>query len=397
MMEMPIKRQEELRARIEQLKAEGYASDHAANVARLERKIEDWPKEWADSVVFVVYGEFKLPDTDLHVPDLGITLHTKKIDGKRFDAASAMEVSVNVGERSAKGLVDAIHKINLLIGLWRVVGWGNSSFGWWCSLIDNEFGSARLRFYWPLSDISESNQVLEAIPAKARMKVEAALYWVRDRHQLTRYFYGYDLLQIYAGYWNAFECLVDAICILGKKKKESQKEKQYKVDEFLSKITGGLKAEHIASCYHEIVNSGLKEKSRFAMQYCFGTNIDHYFSECFDLEQREDQLYTIRNSINHGSINADNPEELIRVSARLDILWIILLQMFGCILHFGVPPADRFIPRRPLRGPRSRAEGGNREDAGNAIERPCGKAEEEDRAAGEGDDPDAPADEECRR
>ena len=47
--------------------------------------------------------------------------------------------------------------------------------------------------------------------------------------------------------------------------------------------------------------------------------------------------------------------------------------------------------------PGSGTEGGDSEDTGNTVERPCGKTEEEDRTAGEGEHPDAPAGHNCRR
>jgi len=55
----------------------------------------------------------------------------------------------------------------------------------------------------------------------------------------------------------------------------------------------------------------------------------------------EDQLYRIRNAINHGEIDAENPSELIRVESRLPELQGITWQMFAFVLLAGTDRARR--------------------------------------------------------
>jgi hypothetical protein len=55
------------------------------------------------------------------------------------------------------------------------------------------------------------------------------------------------------------------------------------------------------------------------------------------LPERQQRLYQIRNDINHGSVDAENPTELVRVEARLRMLWLIVWRMFGCFLPFPAP------------------------------------------------------------
>jgi hypothetical protein len=57
------------------------------------------------------------------------------------------------------------------------------------------------------------------------------------------------------------------------------------------------------------------------------------------LSPKEERLYDIRNAINHGDVDAENPNELLRLEARLRRLWLILWRMFGPFV--GAPPQYR--------------------------------------------------------
>ena len=67
---------------------------------------------------------------------------------------------------------------------------------------------------------------------------------------------------------------------------------------------------------------------------------DRYIVECFRLKNRKDRLYDIRNAISHGEVDAENPEELIRIEARRMRLWMIVFGMFGRLVPFRAP-SDR--------------------------------------------------------
>ena len=70
---------------------------------------------------------------------------------------------------------------------------------------------------------------------------------------------------------------------------------------------------------------------------CFSDTGNRYIEECFELSPPEDRLYDIRNAINHGDIDAENPEELLRVEARLHRLWMVIWRMFGWFIPFPTP------------------------------------------------------------
>ena len=85
------------------------------------------------------------------------------------------------------------------------------------------------------------------------------------------------------------------------------------------------------------MNPGLVGKASHALRVCFGDDADEYIKECFLLADKGDRLYDIRNAINHGEVDAENPKELIRIESRLSRLWLIVWGMFGRIIPFSAP------------------------------------------------------------
>ena len=78
-------------------------------------------------------------------------------------------------------------------------------------------------------------------------------------------------------------------------------------------------------------------KATHALEVCFKTDASLYVKQCFHLEKHADRLYDVRNAINHGDIDAENSDELLRVSSRLRVLWFIIWRMFAFFLKFPSP------------------------------------------------------------
>lgn len=76
-------------------------------------------------------------------------------------------------------------------------------------------------------------------------------------------------LRIYSGYWNAFECLVEAVCMVHPRPKTSVAEKNAAITTFMEEHSGVLDVESV--------------------------------DECFRRKPKESGLYAIRNAINHGT------------------------------------------------------------------------------------------------
>lgn len=155
--------------------------------------------------------------------------------------------------------------------------------------------------------------------------------------------YQQDVLQTYAGLWNAFECIVNAIAVLVPMPTLSPSEKARLITSQLSGKTS-ISTGDIDYCYKEFVNPGFRAKAAHALSVCFSPSVANcYLRECFELSERSSRLYDIRNAINHGEIDAENPDELGRIAGRLEVLRIIVLQLFS----FFIPTLR--IPSLPKR------------------------------------------------
>jgi hypothetical protein len=70
---------------------------------------------------------------------------------------------------------------------------------------------------------------------------------------------------------------------------------------------------------------------------CFPNDVArHLVSECFEIPEKSNRLYQIRNDIDHGNIDAENLEELYRVEPRLTLLDIIIRLMFRHIIRLSL-------------------------------------------------------------
>jgi hypothetical protein len=177
---------------------------------------------------------------------------------------------------------------------------------------------------------------------KLKRRLDSALYWVREPRESIFSSHRSDLLRVYVGYWNALECLVAAISVLVPMPKVLDKQKQ--INAFVSERLGKLTVDDVV-LLKNFVDPPLKARATHAFQVCFSKDSDwkHYVAECFE---GKDSLYQIRNDISHGNIDAENPEALIEIEARVGRLWMIVWQMFGRLLPFPIP-SDPKLPQQP--------------------------------------------------
>jgi hypothetical protein len=232
--------------------------------------------------------------------------------------------------------MDAAARLSTLIGIWAVVDWGNRSIEWWSHITHGTMAGAS----GPIDNtrVSASIDALESLPADVRRKVRAALYWIREPRTMLMQSYKRDEFRMFAGYWNAFECLVEAVCLLVPKPKASRAEKNAAIAAFISARDRVLDIASVIELYR-IVDAGFVGKASHALGVCFPEEAKRYIEECFRREPRENRLYDIRNAIDHGDIDADNLQEIMRVDGRLRQLWMIVFRMVGKFLPYG-PPAD---------------------------------------------------------
>jgi len=143
-----------------------------------------------------------------------------------------------------------------------------------------------------------------------------------------------DVLRTYAGSWNAFECLVDAVFA----RPQQRTDKQERIDQFLADHEGKkLTSADVVKLYR-IVDPGFRAKASHVLRQCFPEDkAKKYIYECFEAKPDEDRLYQLRNDINHGDIDAGDPEELIRIRDKQLRLWMIVFGMLGQIIPIPTP------------------------------------------------------------
>lgn len=325
-----------LRKKTENLIAGGIREGHARGLANLEMRITQWPSGWGEDLVVLIYGDFSPPSAELDFPELGIVIEPEKITNSVVTSALyVLKARVKIPEKSVSALCDAASRINTLLGVLTVLNWGNSGCGWWSYVTHGSAGGMM-----PKLEPDRVKLVVEAVrklPAPVARKVLSALYWVREPRQLLMEGYRSDVLQVYAGYWNAFECLVEAVCLLRPQPKLGRSQKQEAIDSFIAKRNGKLDAAAISECYRSFVEPGFVAKASHALKVCFPERAEDYIRECFRMKPEQDRLYNIRNAINHGDVDVDNPGEILRVEDRHSRLWMIVFGMLGRIIPIDCP------------------------------------------------------------
>jgi hypothetical protein len=232
--------------------------------------------------------------------------------------------------------MDAVDRIHTLLGIFFAVTWGNVGFSWWSSVTH---GRLTLGISFPV----ETEQIANALAGGLKLQpdvwrqVKAAMYWIREPKGFSMEHYRSDILREYAGYWNAFECLVEAVCILRPQAKIDKAEKQRLIDEYISDRGGRLTPAEVTECHQSIVNPGFVGKAEHALRICFPKHAENYINECFKAKPSGDRLYDIRNAINHGTIEAGDVQELARVAEKHRRLWMIVFGMLGQIIPFKRP------------------------------------------------------------
>jgi len=183
---------------------------------------------------------------------------------------------------------------------------------------------------WPPDSVPTSR-----LPERARSLVDRAASWFRQGK--TGYFAGGWRSSIFAEYaaaWNAFECLVGAICSLNPPRGTNRTEKQQLINDYLASIGRPPTLQDIDFCYSRIVNPGLRHETTHALRLIFGATADQYLAELFSATPQENSLYNIRNDINHANINETKFEDWLRVGrgyARLSLIVRQLLRIAGAL------------------------------------------------------------------
>lgn len=323
--------------RAKEIQSQGLDWRQAWGKAWIEHKIKNWPSSWGDDLVILIYGDFQKPPSDIfEIAELGITVFPEKLENTVIrNALCVLKAKVKISQKTPEEIINAARRINILLGAWTLVEWGNGHIGWWSYMTHENGGGVVTAF--DHKDLKTTLQSVLKLSPKIRKKIDAALYWIRSPKNLLKEFYRNDLFRIYAAYWNAFECLVDVICILRPQVKTTKKDKEEAINKYFRNVQGECHLSDIEYCYQNYVNPGFVGKASHALNVCFGDAGKHYIKECFKKTPKKDRLYDIRNAINHGDIDAENEEELLRIDSRLSKLFLMIWGIFGRIIAFSYP------------------------------------------------------------
>jgi len=319
-----------LMQKIETHQQNGLDMSHATELANLERLIGIWPSAWGEYFRVHIYGDFRAPENDLQFDELKITIHNKQIDGTGVHALTVLEADVSVEEKTVTAVKDAARRLNLLVGVLCLSHTG-MPIRWYSPLFS--YGSTWSAF--ASLDALAANKAVEQInklPEKVKRKVTAALFWIRQPRNMSHEHVRDDHFQSYAGYWSAFECLVKAVNILSPQDSRTSTQKNDGLTNRLSALPAPLSVGDIDTLYKEFVNPGLRQKAEHAIKICMGGRAEHFITQCFASEPAEQQLYKIRNDINHGNVDIDDPEIRMIVESRLMVLWELVFNLLHGVL-----------------------------------------------------------------
>jgi len=116
-------------ARTSEVLAEGRDVSYAAGMAHLEYLLAiPWPTDWGDDYQVLLYGDFDPPAKDLEFPSLGIRVLADPIEGSVIATAkTVLAARISIKERSVAEIANATRRVNILIGTWTLLTWGNAS------------------------------------------------------------------------------------------------------------------------------------------------------------------------------------------------------------------------------------------------------------------------------
>jgi hypothetical protein len=323
--------------RAAELQNTGLSRQVAFGTAELEARIaQGWPKQWGNDLHVLIYGDFAAPDHDLDYPALGITVEA----GKRTNtvvktALCVLSARVKVREKSLAAVLDATARLNTFLGIWTIINWGNDGIGWWCNLTHDILGGGAQPF--EKKGIENALAGLDELPPKVKRKVRAALYWIQEPKKVMWEKVKNDIFHVYAGYWNAFECLVEAVCLIQPQRKMTKQEKQDGITRFIADRQGKLDVTSLRECYQKFVELGFVGRASHALRVCCPDRAGGYINECFRAKPAQEQLYAVRNAINHGDIDSDSLQEIMRVQEKYWRLKMIVFAMLARLIPFQYP------------------------------------------------------------
>ncbi|MEW5756570.1 MAG: hypothetical protein AB1810_09725 [Pseudomonadota bacterium] len=330
---MPDPTIERMFERVREYQAAGNSFSHAFGLASLELRIESLPQEWGNELLAVIYGDFQPPVQDLVFDALGIIVLKVPLEAPHFRAMTALQAKVRLGARSVAAIKDAARRLNILTGILSHANRG-APVRWWSSVTNP--GRWGIPCTLGEGDPGLILSLVQLLPADVQQRVSAALYWKREPRGLLSEVYRADELAVYAGYWNAFECLVDAVCLLVPPTKLSSAQKTEAIAKKIEENAGRLSASEVADLYNKVVNPGLRYRARHALNLCAADRADYFMTQCFECTPDTQRLYNLRNWINHGKIDVDDPQTYMLINERFSELYSLVYATLNGLLFLNL-------------------------------------------------------------
>jgi len=336
----------DLVSRFQQLDSQ-IALAREANETHLAKMVGDWAASGHDKIPVSLIGDVQPPSTPVDFEPFGVTVRPDQGDTGDSGVLPSVRAYVRMNSMDEAGLREAWLRL-----------------GEFCSADALVSGGIALRPFSPLSAQGvrpghvfpldcpyhrRTRHIAEALSAWDRLeanrgpdhqvgpRIRAALYWLSHAQEPVHLLFRDDALAVYMGYWNAFECLIEAVnlqCPMGEPTEECDREKLY--HELIDKK--GATDTAIRQCY-AILRPPLREKGEHALRSCFPeAPFKACMEQCFNGQPKEDQLYQIRNGIAHGTLRGYDLEERDRVEQRSHYLREIVVGMLRWILD--IPPSQ---------------------------------------------------------
>jgi hypothetical protein len=227
----------------------------------------------------LIFGDFKPPDQPLVFGQLRIIIEPEKLtDTVVRSALTVLKAHVAVPDKSVASVRDAVRRLNLLVGLLSYTNQG-APVRWWSYVTSSPGGGLSFKLGERNPDLLLS--LLDLLDPDARRRVAAALYWIREPRGMILEYHRSDQLAVFAGYWNAFECLVDAVESLVPQPRPTRSDNVAAIRARCEKTGNSLGPGDIADLYREVVDPGLRHKAEHALRICLGDKAQHYLAQCF--------------------------------------------------------------------------------------------------------------------
>jgi len=327
---------------VKKLREEGKSYTEAHELADLDMKIVQWPKNWGNDLVASLYGFLEINER-IELPELGITIEPernvpKKDSGKFvFNAPYAYSATVQLSNRDTVSVLDARKRLEQFLSAWRMTEWPGRDVNYWCHLFYRGVGGVQTRLdSEKLEDIKRALSVITKYTEHQQVLIWQAAWWLRQCNEPLFSNPNPSVFREYLAYWNALECLTEAICDIIKPKKLSKLEKNILISKYFTQINRAPTSADIDKIYNRVVNPGLPRKVQHAFIVCFRYVGNQYYDECFKKQPKKSQLYQIRNDIAHGNIVEYELDNRIRVDEALNRLHIIVNNMLSILSHQSI-------------------------------------------------------------